>query len=133
MINFEGVQGNEIESIDTWRVNSNYINGIVLNAEIRCDAESFICKMKEHNQGWSKYLAQAVLYKTAFKLHKEILSSNQLTQAVLMDRETIANNMTEFESEFWSRVRYLVQNIDLSLTSCYSCNNKNGRVSTILV
>lgn len=132
MVQFWGVQGNDLDSVDTWSSNSNYVNGIVLNAEIRCDSESFICSMNDHNQGWSKYFAQALLYKTAWKLHKEILSSNELTQAVLMDRETVANNMTEFENEYWSRIRYLVQNMDMNLTTCYTCNDRRLKVSQIL-
>lgn len=133
MIQFWGVQGSDLQNIGNWSSNSNYVNGIVLNAEIRCDAEAFVCKMNENDLGWSKYLAQAILFKSAWKLHKEILSSNELTQAVLMDRETVEKNMGEFDTEYWQRIRYLIQNMNMDLTSCYSCNDKKLKVSQILI
>lgn len=131
-VGFSGVNGEEIENIDNWSAQSVNVNGIVLNAEIKCDSEMFICKMNDES-GWRQYMAQAILYKAAAKLHREVLSSKKLTQAVLMDRETVANNMNLFEADYWERIRFLVQNMDLSKTSCFGCNNKNMAMKNILV
>lgn len=131
MVRFTGTQGSDLLNIDNWATNEGYVNGIVLSAEIRCDSEAFLCSMNKSNEGWSKYMAQAILYKSAWKLHKEILSSKELTQAVLMDREEMEKNMNEFDGEYWTRIKYLVQNMDMNLTTCYECNDSNLKVSMI--
>lgn len=124
MLKFNGVSGDDLQDLNKWSNQTSNVNGIVLGIEIKCDADQFICSMYQEDSGWSSYFHHALLYKTAYKLHKQILSSKELTQAVLMDRETVANNMNDFESEYWSRIRYLVQNMNTDLTTCYTCNQR---------
>lgn len=132
LLNYGGVSGNELDELGTWPL-TEYGNGIVLDAEVRCNAETIICKMYNASPEWAKYVAHAVLYKAAFKIHKSLLSSNNITQEVLANRESVNDNMNGFDSEYWSRVKYLVQNVDLRINDCYICDNRNLKVSQILL
>lgn len=132
LLNYGGVDGNDLDEMGSWGL-STYGNGIVLDAEVRCNAETIICKMFSASPEWGKYVAHAVLYKMAFKIHKKLLSSNNVTQEVLANREQVDANMRDFESEYWSRIKYLVQNVDLRLNDCYVCDNRKLKVSQILL
>lgn len=131
-INYGGVAGDDIDDLGSWN-KSEYSNGIVLDAEIRCNAEAMICNMFNVSPEWAKYVGHAVLYKAGWKIHKAILSSNAITQDVMANRETVNENMDLFDSEYWTRVRYLVQNVDLTLNDCYTCDNRKMKVTQILL
>jgi len=133
MVNYAGVAGDDINSLGSWS-GSDYSNGIVLDAEIRCNSEAMICEMFKVNAEWSKYVAHAVMYKAGWKIHKAVLSSNAITQDTMANRETIEENMNLFDTEYWIRIRYLVQNIDLSINDCYTCSGaKRLKVTQILL
>lgn len=132
MINFSGAYGDDIANLANWTEN-DYSNGLVLDIEIRCNVEATICLMYKASPEWANYLAQAVLYKTAYKIHKTILASNQITQAVMSNAETINANMNDFDAEYWSNIKYIVQNVDIKLTDCYICKNQRGAVNQILL
>lgn len=131
-VNYGGVSGDDIEEMGSWN-HSEFSNGIVLDAEIRCNAEAMICNMFKVSSEWGKYVAHAVLYKAGWKIHKAILSSNAITQDVMANRETVSENMDHFDSEYWSRIRYLVQNVDLTLNDCYTCDGRKLKVTQILL
>jgi len=129
---YGGVKGDDIDEMGGWST-SDYNHGIVLDAEIRCNAEAIICTMFNASPEWSSYVAQAVLYKSAWKIHKAILSSNNITNEIMTNRETVEANMEEFDSEYLTRITYLSQNVDLSLNGCYVCGNDNMKRSQILL
>lgn len=131
-INYGGVSGDQISGMGSWSM-SEFSNGIVLDAEIRCNAEGMICNMYNVSPEWGKYVAHAVLFKAGWKIHKAILSSNAITQDVMANRETVNENMDSFDSDYWTRVRYLVQNVDLNLNDCYICDGRKMKVTQILL
>lgn len=131
-VGYAGVSGTDLDLMGSWS-RSDYSNGIVLDAEIRCNAEAMICNMFAFSPEWGKYVAHAVLYKAGWKIHKAVLSSNVITQDVMANREMVDSNMDTFDTEYWSRIRYLVQNVDLSLNDCYICDNRKLKVTQILL
>jgi len=131
-VDYGGVSGNVIAEMGSWNP-SEFSNGIVLDAEIRCNAEAMICSMFNTSPEWGKYIAHAVLYKAGWKIHTAILSSNAITQDVMANRETVDENRDKFDSEYWTRVRYLVQNVDLNLNGCYTCDGRKLKVTQILL
>lgn len=132
LISYGGVSGDVLSSFGGWSSSIN-ANGIVLDIEVRCDAEAMICKMYNANLDWKKYMAHAVLYKAAMKIQKKMLSTNTITQEVIANAEIIQGNLNDFEIEYNSRIKYLIQNIDLSVSGCYTCNDKRMKVTQILL
>lgn len=132
LMNYGGVAGDVVEEMGYWS-QSEYNNGLALDAEIRCNAEQIVCAMFNQSPEWAKYVAHAVIYKAAWKLHKGVLSSNHITQEIMANRETVNDNMNGFDQEYWTRIKYLVQNVDLSLNDCYSCDNSKLKVQNILL
>lgn len=132
LISYGGVAGDSVDNMGNWNM-TTYGNGIVLDVEVRCNAEAILCKMFNNSPEWGKYVAHAVIYKAAWKIHKAILSSNAITQEVMSNRESVKENMTDFENEYWTRIKYLVQNVDLTLTDCYQCDNSKLQVKQILL
>lgn len=129
---YGGVSGNVLTEMGNWSMSGN-ADGLVLDMEIRCDAENMICQMYNANSDWRKYVAHAVLYKAAYKLNKSVISSNKITQEVVANAEIVNGNMNDFEIEYRNRINYLVQNIDLEISGCYTCNDRKLKVQQILL
>lgn len=132
IIDYSGVSGDVLEEMGYWN-SSSYANGIALDAEIRCNSEELICKMFNASGEWAKYIAHAVLFKMGWRMGKDVISTNKITQETMSNREGVEANILEFDSEYWTRIRWLAQNVNIELNDCYSCNNRKLKVQQILL
>jgi hypothetical protein len=123
-IMLSGVQGNVIADREDWNT-SEYINGILLDAEFVCDNVALICKQNLNftSNPLALVMAYAVRYRAAGIVIDNVLSSGQLNRYTMMDREALYGKRNNFLKEYQNRISYLADNINWQANDCLACKD----------
>lgn len=108
--------------------------GIVIDADIRCNNQGFICREFDENDAVSITIAHAVLYKTGEFIIEEVLKSPEVNRITMMAREYLWGKRNHFRAEYDARIKYLGSDgvIDINKTDCFICKNDDLFYSGIL-
>lgn len=128
-----GVHGTDITNLSNWSKTSSYAYGLSLQVEFRCDADSLICRMFETLNEWKQQFAYAVLLKAGIIVHQNIIRSPEVSRAQMIDRDGVIAQMTIWEADYNTRLTWLAQNVNPNVNDCYMCNDRNLKVSPILL
>lgn len=133
-INIEGIKGNgtNYQSFST----SAELNGIVLDAELKCNNTSLICSdsspLDFDGDGIAMHIAYCIRYKAGEMLLEKILASSNINRYVLLDREALWGKRNHYRKQYNDYIQYLVNTIDVDGSDCLVCRgNKNISVHTI--
>lgn len=130
------VDGVGMDNLNT--LQSKYLDsvgyGLVLNADIRCNSQAFLCREYDENDAVSITIAHAVLYKTGEFIIEEVLKSPEVNRITMMAREYLWGKRNHFRAEYEARIKYLASDsvIDIYKTDCFICKNDEIFYSGIL-
>lgn len=126
-----GVTGNEVNG----KMNvSSYSGGIILEGNIRCQSEKFVCREFDENDAVSVCLAYATRFKAGELLIESVLASDDLNRNTMMRREYFWGKRNHFRKEYAGRMKYLENDgvIDIESTDCYICKDDSMHITGII-
>lgn len=123
-MDFKGTKGDS--DFQTFRETSE-INGLTLDVDIKCNQSELICT-EEHpfdfeGDGNARELAYAIRLKAAAKVYAAILSSTNINQYTLLNREKMEENMNAWNAEYSQWVEWFCQNINVKNNDCMICRD----------
>jgi len=101
-------------------------NGIVLQAEAKCGTDDVICDAMEINEAVGMITAYAQWYKAGEILIDAILASSEINRYTTANRDFLYSRKNKFNQEYHARIRWIGENINLSGTDCYACDEDKG-------
>lgn len=128
-VNVSGVGLDLINDLTTNRSLDAYAHGIMVDAEIRCDSQGFVCRQYDEEVDISKVLAYCVWYKTGELIIEAVLKSPEINRYTMMNREYYWGKRNHFRKEFDDRMAWLSSNedaINIDDTDCFVCKDESG-------
>lgn len=120
-----GIKGNDKENLlyaQRKTGKANYINGIVLDIDAKCNDTGFICENYTRSPFLKTAIEHAVLYQAVSNLFKSFLRADVINRYTLQKREQMATDQVILHNKFKSRVEWISENLDLSTNNCFVCN-----------
>ena len=116
---------------DLYNVNyglCNALYGLTLDIDAYCSIDDIFCvdDIVYAANAYYTDMAFAIRYKAAEYAINNNLLSDKLTRANLINRETIMQMQEYWQAEYAKNIAQIVDNIDVSYTSCLKCRDKWG-------
>jgi hypothetical protein len=128
-----GIQADTHQEMKDAMANSNVMNGFVVECQVTCDSKQVICDNLDYLGNPNALLiASTVRDKTVYYALNMILNSQNINSAVLMNRETMANNAVLAAQYYTEKVAHLGTVIDVSQSGCYTCESKINIVTALI-
>lgn len=137
-IALDGVDGSDTENMNSFRVNSTYLNGIIAQVEVKCDTKEVVCSdvypPDYENDPNMINAAVAIRFRAAARCYEELLSSELINRTTMMNREEIRRYIDLWNTEFQNWIKYLCENFNPEVNECLICRTTNRSLtkSTIL-
>jgi hypothetical protein len=125
-VNATSQTGNTLEAVNTCSGGFNdKAYGLLIDCEMKCSTADVLCyDLDFRHSSVALVLAHALRYKAGTILIQNILSSGRPNIYTLTGGERLMQENSRYKSEYANRVKWLVENIDLSATGCYECNKR---------
>jgi hypothetical protein len=123
-----GIEGDLVDSLPSYRRKSGKtanINGIVINAEIKCGDVSFVCENYNSNPYLKVAIEYAIYYQAASNLLDKILRADEFNKYTMTKREQMTTDVAILHNMFKSRISWIAENMDMRLNNCFVCNTLN--------
>lgn len=124
-MDFTGVVGNDIDNPDTTFTNTTYSNGIVLDIQLKCKTSEIICSdeypLNFEDDSYALNMAYAIRFRAGAKLYEELLNTGVINRYTLLNREYVANKITEWNNEYMNWINYLCANANFDQNDCLIC------------
>lgn len=126
-VNVNGIRGNgtDYSSFATY----NELHGMILTAEIFCDANRFICSseypLNFRTDGYAMKMAETIRYRAGALLIDDILSSHEVNRYTMMDRESLYGKRNYFRKKAEEGVAWLCANTPYINNDCFVCKKPN--------
>lgn len=133
-----GVEGSDVSDINGFKVDSTYLNGIVVDADVKCKSTEIICSseypLDYANDGEALNKAIAIRFRAGAVAYETVLASDQLNRQTLMKREELRDYVNKWNTEFANWIKYLCENVNIDVNDCLICRTNNSSLtkSTIL-
>lgn len=128
--NYYGVAGSDIASPELFSRSGN-ANGIVIDGLFTCNLDALVLSMTKALPKYKTVLAYAMRFLSGHLIHESILRSPEITFETMIDRETVQAIRDQFFGEYQSRILWLSQNTDPSLSDCLTCKDSGPRVVSL--
>lgn len=124
-----GIRGSNTNFSNFSTTNGNYINGLVVDAELKCENGRLICSdempLDFENDPIAMQTAYAIRFKAGALLIDEILSSPEINRYTMMDREALYGKRNYYRKSYEDLVVYLGDKFEVSNMDCLMCRNSN--------
>lgn len=130
--NYVGVSGNDLEAPESFP-GSNIANGIIIDGLFTCNLDGLVLRMTRALPKYKTVLAYAMRYLAGYLIHESILRSPEITFDTMVDRETVQAIRDQYFGEYQTRLLWLAQNTDPSLSDCLSCQDSRMKLVGIRV
>lgn len=120
-----GIEGTDINHLllSSRRTGTNAnINGIILEADIKCSDTGFMCENYASNPFIKVTVQKAIQFQAVANLLATILRSDDVSRYALTKREQMATDSAILHNKFKSRVTWISENLDMGVNNCYVCN-----------
>lgn len=126
-VDVNGIQGNDTD-YDSF-TESDKLNGLILNAEINCDATRLICSdeypLNFESDGNAMKMAKTVRYNAGALLIDDILSSPEINRYTMMDREALYGKRNHYRKQYEDNVAELCKSLPFINNDCFVCKNNS--------
>jgi hypothetical protein len=105
---------------------SNYMNGLLLDVEAKCDTKLVLCsgEMDFTANPLSLSIAFAIRYKAGEYLLNSILSSDNINRYTMMDGEAMATMIGFYKEKYNDLIKVIAAKTDLTQNDCLQCEDK---------
>lgn len=119
-----GTEGDDISERENWGT-SNYLQGLILDAEFRCRVNDLICKEELDFEGnpLAIVMAHAIRLRAGSLVNDSILAMTSPNRITMTDRERLMGKKNTYLKEYKDRVAYLAENINIQANDCLICND----------
>ena len=125
---FVGSKGDDVSNMNSF-VNTNDMNGIVLDIDAKCKSSELICNaytpIDYVNDAASQYRAEAIRFKAGEKLYRSILSTDQVNRYSLLNREYIDAMVVQWGKNYMDIITFLTTLVDVKQNDCMVCRTNN--------
>lgn len=133
-LKINGIEGNGTDYTQFTR--SNYVNGLILDVDLRCKTADLICSetrpLDFENDGFDMQIAYANRWLAGALLMQKMLDSPDLNRYTMMDRERVYGMRNHARKMYNDFVQYLCENREVS-TGCLVCKpNPNFSMGNII-
>jgi hypothetical protein len=101
-----------------------YTHGIVLDADVRCNTEQFVCREYDNAEATAVALAYCLWYKAGELLIEGIMNTNEINRYTTLNREYLWGKRNHFAKQYAERLPFLAQTIDVTSSNCYVCKDE---------
>lgn len=103
---------------------SNTGYGLLLDMQISCNSNQFICDGYDYEgNASSQAISYAIWYKAGSILIDRILASGNIDRYTMLDRERLYGMRNHYSKEYWNRVGWLAENMNVQDSGCYVCKS----------
>ncbi len=121
-----GITTDDLDFMNAGLTGNNHMNGLTLTTEFRCKVGEALCKDELDFIGdpISGAIAHAILYRAAYHLADNILTSGEINRQSLMNREQLVEYQKEWVTKYNEMITYIVENLDVSKSDCIECRDR---------
>ena len=122
-----GLETDVLEFMDAEYGGNDYMNGLILEAEFRCNVGEVLC-MDEFDfkaDPLALAIAFAIRWKAAEIFADKIFSTTNLGFETLVNREDLATNQGEWIKKYTEYVEYIALKANLDKNDCLVCDDFN--------
>jgi hypothetical protein len=132
-----GVSGSDTSNLLGFKSNSTYMNGIVLDVDVKCKTTEIICSSEYpldfENDGDAMNMAVTIQLRAGARLYEDILSSPEINRFTLMNREGIQSKINFWNEQYQAAVAAICENVHLSANDCLVCKTTNTSLTKSLI
>lgn len=128
-VQVSGIAFNQVADLyDTTISLCNNLYGLTVDIDAYCSIDDIFCvdEIVYAANAYYADMAFAIRYKAAEYAINNNLLSDKLTRANLINRETIMQMQEYWQAEYAKNIQQVVDNIDVTATSCLKCRDKWG-------
>jgi hypothetical protein len=107
----------------------NELHGMILTADINCDANRFICSdeypLNFATDGYAMKIAETIRYRAGALLIDDVLSSGQINRYTMMDREALYGKRNYYRKKSEDNIAWLCSNTPYINNDCFTCKKPN--------
>lgn len=107
-------------------------HGMVIDLSISCVAGTVVCREFDQNDAVSVVLAWMMLYKANELLVQAVIDTKEINRYTMMLRDDLYGKRSSFASQYNTRLKYLIDTIDVSSSDCFICRESTMIKATIL-
>ena len=129
-LNFMSMNGFTSPSLNVNLLGSNgdFIQGIVINGEVKCDGLSWMCSVNCNTSILKKIAAKAILFKAVELTAQHILDQQNINFFTLLHREALYGKRSHAQKEFGEILQYLAIEIPKENAACFICQSNGQRL-----
>lgn len=104
---------------------TNYLQGIVLDAQFKCKLGELICKeeLDFETNDIAMGLAATIRYKAGFYLIEKILASAEINRFTMTDRERLMGKKNTYVKDYQNGLQWLINKINWKANDCLTCDD----------
>lgn len=105
-----------------------YMLGLVLDVDIKCDFNQFLCSddFDWNNDPVAVGIAAALRYKTGALLLHDIITSGEINRWTMIDHDSILANIGLYDAKYKEITEWLGENVDTTKSDCWICKEYHG-------
>jgi hypothetical protein len=128
-INLVGVNGTDLNEVNAWS-QTQTANGLSLDVEVGCSTGNILCELYESAEVMKTVISHCVRYKAGEIVTEKVLNADEINRFTMMNREHLYGKRNHFRKEYFDRVEWIVETVDLnSFTDCFVCNQGHKKVN----
>lgn len=132
-----GVSGDDTTNLLGFRSNSNYLNGITLDVEVKCKTTEVICSsefpLDFEFDGGAMNMAVAIQLRAAAKLYEDLLSSDAINRFTMLNRDYAASKINEWNEQYQAAIVSLCENVHIGANDCLMCKTTKTSIQKSLI
>lgn len=105
-----------------------YMLGLVLDVEIKCDFQQFLCSadFDWNNDPVAIGIAAALRFKTGALMLHDISASGEINRWTMIDHDAILASIAYYDEKYKAITEWLGQEIDMTKSDCWACKEYHG-------
>lgn len=122
-VSIYGITGTNVAAVTDF-TKTQYTNGLLIGAEIRCSTDDLICNAYR-NEFIKVAIEWSILRKAVDILITGILNSPTISRDNMANREQMYYNSKSLQKKFNNDVQWIAENMELVDNDCFVCNSRN--------
>ena len=120
--NFAAIETDTFAAATDAGRNASYTYGLILKAELYCDATKFICDNLDFvKDSWGRIMAKTIQLMSIRNLIKYVSFSTAVNRFTLLNKDTLIKRRAELTEEINYRMEYLAAEYPFTKSDCYIC------------
>jgi hypothetical protein len=120
-----GFETNTLDFMDIGFSTSNYLNGLLMEVEMKCKIEETICMNEIDFQAnpLGASIAFAIRYIAGAILLEDLMASGNLSRTTMINMEQAAASAAHYREEYDRLLNFIVKKVEVTANDCFECDD----------